>query len=41
MPAVSLDTSALVKRYVPAVGSAWVRRTLARWSTIRCGIPEA
>jgi predicted nucleic acid-binding protein len=30
MPAVSLDTSALVKRYVPEVGSAWVRRTLAR-----------
>ena len=30
MPAVYLDTSALVKRYVPEVGSAWVRRTLAR-----------
>jgi predicted nucleic acid-binding protein len=30
MPAVSLDTSALVKRYVPEVGSAWVCRTLAR-----------
>jgi len=30
MPALYLDTSALVKRYVPEVGSAWVRRTLAR-----------
>ena len=30
MPAVYVDTSALVKRYVPEVGSAWVRRTLAR-----------
>jgi len=30
MPAVYVDTSALVKRYVPEVGSAWIRRTLAR-----------
>lgn len=30
MPAVYMDTSALVKRYVPEVGSAWVRRMLAR-----------
>ena len=30
MPAVSRDTSALVKRYVPEVGSAWIRRMLAR-----------
>ena len=30
MPALYVDTSALVKRYVPEVGSAWVRRLLAQ-----------
>jgi predicted nucleic acid-binding protein len=30
MPPLYVDTSALVKRYVPEVGAAWVRRTLAR-----------
>ena len=30
MPALYVDTSALVKRYVVEVGSAWVRRALAR-----------
>jgi predicted nucleic acid-binding protein len=30
MPAAYFDTSALVKRYVTEVGSAWVRRALAR-----------
>jgi hypothetical protein len=29
MPAAYVDTSALVKRYVAEVGSAWVRRVLA------------
>jgi hypothetical protein len=30
MPALYLDTSALVKRYVGEVGTIWVRRALAR-----------
>jgi hypothetical protein len=30
MAAIYVDTSALVKRYVAEVGSAWVRRMVAR-----------
>jgi hypothetical protein len=30
MPALYVDTSALVKRYVGEVGTLWVRRALAR-----------
>ena len=33
MPALYVDTSALVKRYVGEVGTIWVRRLLARPAT--------
>lgn len=39
MPALYVDTSALVKRYVGAVGTLWVRRALAR--PVRQGIYTA
>jgi predicted nucleic acid-binding protein len=39
MPALYVDTSALVKRYVGEVGTIWVRRTLAR--PVRQGIYTA
>jgi predicted nucleic acid-binding protein len=39
MPALYVDTSALVKRYVGEVGTIWVRRALAR--PVRQGIYTA